>query len=284
MTLSVVWVRKIKDCEELIFVSDSRLGGGDRWDECPKILPLERGDCAMSFAGDTCWTFPLMLQTRNAMNQYTRITDRAMDITDVNGFVLKMINSVFGSIQKDKYHGNQSETADLIFGGYSWIDKTFKIWNYHYKSSENKFVKNKGFKNYLGMGQLLVVGDKCLIKEFKSKLVELLLQKYGTITDIMKHKFNMEPFEIIRDMLRDQYIAQQNKNKKYQTIGGAPQMIKVYQHMNSRPIGIYWPEKGNNVFEHRTILGRKLFDFEDTKYWFMDPYSFITNACYKHSN
>ena len=61
-------------------------------------------------------------------------------------------------------------------------------------------------------------------------------------------------------------------------------MIKVYQHMNSRPIGIYWPEKGNNVFEHRTILGRKLFDFEDTKYWFMDPYSFITNACYKHSN
>ena len=35
MTISVAWIRKIKDCEELIFVSDSRLGGGDRWDECP---------------------------------------------------------------------------------------------------------------------------------------------------------------------------------------------------------------------------------------------------------
>ena len=283
MTISVAWIRKIKDCEELIFVSDSRLGGGDRWDECPKILTLERGDCAMSFAGDTCWTYPLMLQTRNALNQYNKIKSRAMDITDVNGFILNVINSVFKTINRDDYHGNLEETADLIFGGYSWIYKTFKMWNYFYSPSQRIFIKNPGFKNYLGLGRLILIGDNNLKKDFKERLRKLVLQKYGVADNTStEHHFYMEPFEVIRDMLKEQWEAQQKRSEKYRTIGGAPQMIKVYQYMNSRPVGMYWPEKSNDNFKNRTLLGRRLFDFEDTEYWFMDPYTFYTNACHKN--
>lgn len=56
----------------------------------------------------------------------------------------------------------------------------------------------------------------------------------------------MEPFEVIRDMLKEQWESQQKRSEKYRTIGGAPQMIKVYQYMNSRPVGMYWPEKSND--------------------------------------
>ena len=85
----------------------------------------------------------------------------------------------------------------------------------------------------------------------------------------------MEPFEVLRNMLLEADSGS--------TIGGAPQIIKVYQYMNSRPLGVYWPQKDNyDVFKNRTLLGRKVPDFEDTEYWFMDPYTFYTNAC--HNN
>ncbi len=60
-------------------------------------------------------------------------------------------------------------------------------------------------------------------------------------------------------------------------------MIKVYQYMNTCPVGVYWPHKADD-FSHRTMLGRKLFDYEDTAYWFIDPDSLRTNPCNKGTN
>lgn len=82
----------------------------------------------------------------------------------------------------------------------------------------------------------------------------------------------MEPFEALCRMLR--------KVSKTDTIGGAPQMIKAYQYMNSCPVGVYWPQK-KDIFSNRTLLGRKLFDYEDTEYWFIDPETLYTNPCVK---
>lgn len=48
-------------------------------------------------------------------------------------------------------------------------------------------------------------------------------------------KLGMEPFEVVRDMLRD--------NKKSDSIGGPPQIVKVYQYMRSAPLAVYWPNK-----------------------------------------
>ena len=50
MTISIAWTRKVYDYEELVFVSDSRLTGGKKFDACPKILALPRTDCAIAFA------------------------------------------------------------------------------------------------------------------------------------------------------------------------------------------------------------------------------------------
>lgn len=41
--------------------------------------------------------------------------------------------------------------------------------------------------------------------------------------------------------------------------------------MNCKPIGVYWPTKENGS---ATIMGRKLFEYENSDYWFIDPDTF----------
>ena len=54
--------------------------------------------------------------------------------------------------------------------------------------------------------------------------------------------------------------------------------------MNSCPVGVYWPNKTDD-FQNRTILGRRMFDYEDTLFWFIDPDTLKTNPCIKeHSD
>ena len=62
MTISIAWVRNVGATKELVVASDSRLSFGCRWDCCPKVLALPRGDAAMCFAGNTMYAYPVMLQ------------------------------------------------------------------------------------------------------------------------------------------------------------------------------------------------------------------------------
>lgn len=272
MTIAAAWVRKIHNCEELVFISDSRLCGGHRWDECPKLTTLPGSNCVLAFAGDTGYAYPMMMQIKQAMSGYRRIETRAMDITDINGHVMKHINHLMSSVY-DLADPDYVPDNEFIFGGYSWSEKKFKIWRYYYKKHDKMFTKDGKLHKILKNvnGHLVVIGDQR--ENFKRELRELLCEKHGN--DIAQQKdfsLDMEPFEALCRMLR--------KVTPSDTIGGAPQMIKAYQYMNSCPVGVYWPEK-KDIFSNRTLLGRKLFDYEDTEYWFMDPKTFYTNPCTK---
>jgi hypothetical protein len=94
MTLSVAWVRTVNTVEELVFASDSRLRFGQAWDCCPKILTLPRTDCLISFAGDTHYAYPLMLQMNNAIDMYPPSRMRRVDIEDVRGHTLRVFNQM----------------------------------------------------------------------------------------------------------------------------------------------------------------------------------------------
>jgi len=52
--------------------------------------------------------------------------------------------------------------------------------------------------------------------------------------------------------------------KDTDTIGGPPQLIRITQHMNTRPLCVRWNDED-------TLLGRRLFDYENTDYWIVDP-------------
>lgn len=275
MTIAAAWVRKIHNCEELIFISDSRLCGGHRWDECPKLTTLPGNNCVLAFAGDTGYAYPMMMQIKQAMSGYRRIETRAMDITDINGHVMNHANHLMSSVY-DLADPDYVPDNEFIFGGYSWIEKKFKIWRYYYKQHEKAFAKDGKPHRILTNvdGHLVVIGDQR--ENFKKELRELLREKYGSASESGEtFALDMEPFEALCRMLK--------KVSKSDTIGGAPQMIKAYQYMNSCPVGVYWPEK-KDVFSNRTLLGRKLFDYEDTEYWFIDPETLYTNPCVKDAD
>lgn len=274
MTIAASWVRKVNNCEELIFISDSRLCGGHRWDECPKLTTLPGSNCVLAFAGDTSYAYPMMMQIRQAMSGYGRIESRSMDIADINGHVLNHANHLMSSIY-DLADPDYIPDNEFIFGGYSWVEKRFRIWRYYYERGEKLLAKDGKPHRILSNieGQFVAIGDQR--EAFKEELRLLLREKYGpNINQMSGLHLDMEPFEALCRMLK--------RASKGDTIGGAPQMIKAYQYMNSCPVGVYWPQK-NDVFSNRTLLGRKMFDYENTTYWFIDPDTLLTSPCVKGS-
>src|SRR5438874_13790554 len=94
MTISLAWVRKVGATTELIVASDSRLSFGCRWDCCPKVLALPRGDAVFSFAGNTMYAYPVMLQAIAAVSQHPKLLGRGLDICDLKGHLLRMLNGM----------------------------------------------------------------------------------------------------------------------------------------------------------------------------------------------
>ena len=70
---------------------------------------------------------------------------------------------------------------------------------------------------------------------------------------------NMEPFEVLRDMIRA---------SEFPSIGGAPQLVKVYEHMNAVPAGVLWPDRQTGTV---SVLGRPLMDYEKIRWRTIDP-------------
>lgn len=280
MTVSIAWVRTLSSCTELLFVSDSRLSGdGREFDYCPKILTFPRSDCAISFAGYTGNAYPLMQQLSLAIDASTPLRDRVMDIKMLKTHAIKIFNSMANSISTNDKDQRYPTDVTFLFGGYSWIDKKFQIWKMEYSRKAKGFVAKTAInmlynatarKFFLGtletamrsnsqsLGVICFAGDQAGNAE--KRLLELLSSRLDS-ANIEKHrKLSMEPFEVVRDMLRDA--------AKPHTIGGAPQIIKIYEHMNAQPIAIAWPSRSaGTVF----LQGRPILGYENVDSWIIDP-------------
>ncbi|WP_417846703.1 hypothetical protein [Thalassospira povalilytica] len=170
--------------------------------------------------------------------------------------------------------------AEFLFGGYSWVDKKFEIWKISYQVSENQFVadpapslgirfikktgKTVFSRNRTGssLGLIAFAGDQAKVAR------EKLLDKFQVEDEKdLPSSFNWEPFEVVRDMLR--------ANDHSETIGGAPQVVKVYQYLKTAPIGVFWPDRLNG---HPHLQGRSCLGYERTERFFLDPDSCRSEA------
>ncbi len=267
MTLVLSWIRKVGGVEELCIASDSRVTSGQAWDCCPKIKMLNRGDCALAFAGDTAYAYPMMEQSSNAVNIHPKSSSRATDITDLSGHLVRVISNMreylHDSIQPGKKFAPESPKTQYIFAGFSWKLNEFKIWQMEYNEKKNVFIRHE--PKTLMLNVLGVLADVSNNKSFPEgpltenkirRRIFLLMEKKGKKAGDF---FDMEPFEVLTDMIR---------NDDDWAIGGTPQLVKVYKHMNSMPYGIYWPNKLSNQI---TLLGRPLMDYEQMRYPILDP-------------
>ena len=280
MTISIAWVRTLRDCQELVFASDSRLSGGARtFDYCPKILTFPRNDCAISFAGSSDDAYPLMLQLALSIEAHGPLRRGTIDVPALKGHALRvfqsMADSIASSIPAMPDHGQAN--VEFLFGGYSWVQKRFELWRITFDAKAQCFravtapsmmcVERVG-KAFIGrqlrgeavsLGQIAFGGDQHA--EAQRRLVALVAQRLRAHQlGITKLALNMEPFEVIRDMLRDPQHAH--------SIGGAPQLVKVYQYSQAGPLAVFWPNReAGGVY----LRGRRRLSYENFDTWIFDP-------------
>jgi hypothetical protein len=261
MTLGVQWVRSVGGIRELVVASDSRLTGGQRWDANPKIMLLPRSDCVLSFSGDTDDAYPLMLQAWNAIEMYGPAKERSMDIAELKGHLVRVFNHLRSFIT-ELPHGESSAQptrAIFAFSGYSWRTRRFHIWKLHHDYSIGKFTFRPATKWGGQEGNALKLiswlGDEQAIGDAKSRLVTLLKER-GKISI---GSLDMEPFEVLRDIIRSEAFA---------SIGGPIQVVKIYEHSNTTPVGVFWPERKPGSV---CVFGRPLMKYERIPWGVIDP-------------
>jgi hypothetical protein len=280
MTIAIAWVRRIRDCEELLFAADSRLSGDGRiFDAAPKILALSRNDCAIAFAGLTQDAFPMMLQLSLAIQSYGPTRRRSIDLSELRSHVLKIFNGMSSLISSDaNVKGSPPDdmpSAEFLFGGYSWIKKEFVLWRIHFDRGLGRFVARESQWAYFrpgesglrisylpkvermnALGRIAFAGDQWLNARLLFSAEMSRRRRAGEELS----KMDLEPFDILVNMLRDV--------DKSSTIGGAPQLVKVYQYSKNVSFPIYWPNKvSGTVF----LQGRPCVGYERLDTMVLDP-------------
>ena len=188
------------------------------------------------------------------IESYPRLMNRNMDLHVLRGHTINVFNNVRDSVF-NYVEGTQYPQLKFILGGYSWIRKTFSVWLITFDAAKEEFVFSSLPKHR--KRKVWFIGDDEYVKEARQKLNQLLLKR-----DKLNQSLDMEPFEIIRDMLR------LHASDPRATIGGPPQLIKIYQYIHTQPFGVYWPNKKSSQV---SILGRSLLDYERPSYPILDP-------------
>jgi hypothetical protein len=248
MTVALAWIGRRADGREHLYIaSDSRVSGGQRLDACPKILTLPRSDCALCFAGDTAATYPLMIQVAYAIAAHEPARERSLDITRVKAHLLQVFTDLVGRV-KDAVLPFSSTDAQFLFAGYSWLSKDFRIWTIQYLEKEKRFAVREALSFHPRLRKAAFIGDWA--RRMRAGLTQELAGKGGAVY--------LEPLKVLAGLLR--------KAGPSDTIGGPPQLVRIAQHMNTRPLCVKW----NN---QDTLFGRPLFDYENTDYWIVEPFS-----------
>lgn len=264
MTIATAWVRTIAGgAEELLFCSDSRLTGGKNFDHCQKIFRFTRTDAAVCFAGRTDWAYPLVVAATKAADVHAPSHSRALGLAKFKNHFVNILNLMQSEVTNFA-DGEEVPSVSFIFGGYDWFQKKFRIWNFLFDTARRKFVAHEPNGNHKlgGLGKLSIAGDAHSTVEFHQKLKAILQKRFGMdMRTPPTSRFDLEPLEVVVAMLRGA--------TRGSPIGGAPQLVKVYQFLNSVDVGVVWP---NNVSGRLFISGRPLLSYEHaTIYSVIDP-------------
>lgn len=261
MTLGISWVRVAGGVRELIVASDSRLSGGQFWDANPKIMLLPRSDAVISFAGHTGDAYPLMLQAYNSILMYPPAQNRAMDLGHLKGHLNRVFDhsrKFISNLPRGQVAPDEPE-AKFALSGYSWRSKKFHVWTLHFDRSIGRFTF-KPASTWAAQAEdayklICYIGDADPVADAKERLVSLLRAR----GKLRSGSLDMEPFEVLRDIIREGAFG---------SVGGPIQLVKIYEHANAVPVGVYWPDRASGSI---SVLGRPLMNYETMRWGVIDP-------------
>jgi len=113
---------------------------------------------------------------------------------------------------------------------------------------------------YMKLGDVAFAGDQA--PAARKLLYQLLSVRLGTTPPL--DRISMEPFEIVRDMLRNPSLQQ---TECQGSIGGAPQVLKVFQYSRTASFAVFWPDRNGRPHFH----GRPCLSYENLDKMCFDP-------------
>jgi hypothetical protein len=96
--------------------------------------------------------------------------------------------------------------------------------------------------------------SKEVVGTAKARLSELLRERHGRLG----HPLDMEPWEVLVELIR---------SRRHPTVGGPPQLAKVYPYMDTQLLAVKWPSADGKL----TLGGRTLLDYEKTDAQVISP-------------
>lgn len=255
MTAVAAWIRQIKNgVDELCLISDSRLSDGRNIDCAPKILPLPRGDIAISFAGETQVAYPFFLQLYFASLSFRAARTRGLDIIEYRPHALAILNDIVRRIDTP-IDSLRLPQCSFLLCGYSWIKKRFYIWRIVYKPELGRFHYDSATGICGRRESIMFAGDAGprLRDETHAVLTSRRGHQWG------RTPLNLEPLEALANLL--------STPDSRSSIGGPPQLVKIYQHSNASIIPVYWPrdQQTSIAYSGRIVLG-----YERVDEWILD--------------
>jgi hypothetical protein len=237
-------------------MSDSRLSGGKLWDYGPKIFSVGRSDAVIAFAGETAWTYPLIAQISAYVESFINLRDRVIDVTDVHQRILEMLNESLSFVSEPAHATMAVPDCSFIFAGFSARRRNFFVRRIAFHPDRKRFEATHP-KSYAGE-LVAFIGDIEPVNATVRRISEIM--KAG---DVNRARLGMAPAEAFFEVL---------SSKRFREIGGAPQVTKMYEHMNQRHFGVYWPPDVPNAEQHIYLRGRRLQPYEVLDHpWVYEP-------------
>jgi hypothetical protein len=246
MTLCIGWIRTVGQVEEVCLIADSCFTGGGQFLAAPKLFPLNRNDCAIACAGYTGYSFPIVEHIMRSIEINQKLRDRACDISDMIHAIVDIANKCLYEERDIQVTDDGSPEFSMIVAGYSWkFQRAYlKIISYD-KQSKQMYAKDT---QTIKGKPVAVIGDQ--INAVRKKIFDLLERDSVP----QNGDFDMQPLEVLME-----YIT----NPKIRSIGGYPQMLKIYPFMNLLPIGFLHMNEGEKVISY---YGRLLLKYETFPY------------------
>jgi len=244
MSLCVAWIREAGGSQELMFVTDSTLTGGEKWDHGIKLFEIPQTNCLLSFVGSTQRAYTLVLNLTSSI-----VSDEVISSTTTIEEILEhivelfsvLVNEIISEIPGEDIHELRSD-AKFLFGGWDWERGTFRLWKIRYSRETEEMLyeelaAERGTRNFVEY-----IGD-AHHPDIEQKAHEDFAKLMDCQGNGMDCALDMEPAIILRDIVRDLEVRE---------IGGSLQIAKLHRSNKIDFYGIYWPSvDGNPNFQGR---------------------------------
>lgn len=236
MTAVICWERRVGPLSELVVISDSRLGGGQRWDACPKIFATGRGDAVLAFAGDTLRAYPLILQALATVSSYQASSRGDLDIRDLASHLAHALNHMRSINTRDEANANPD--CELLLAGWSWRLGKFRAYPIRYETGRNaegetvrKFIASPAGPAPAVLGGSSATAVYATLGDAGTKVTGGLVRMSQARTSPL----DMQPVSVLADLCGSNRL-------EHDTVGGPPQIAKVYRTMRTELFATRWKQ------------------------------------------